>query len=688
MIDLKTLSLITQDGLQAFALGRILDGIAALRTILPYCATETILHAEVEGLEKNYQYMLSFLRKGGDDQTRGKVQTKIQQQGISLLEQASRTIRVGIGTDHYSKALNGVSPDVIDRWSSLLTPEEVGDTEDELFDLLWTSPIWTAQDTARWYDFFQWQRDMVQQHLAAAVFLSAWEYYDAEKVQLLNLLADSECHRTHIATITYLLLLRLRYRALVPLMPPLPDCLLSPKGRSLIAQVQHEMLIMLLSEKDMEQEMKETEVLTQELISNMNSMTIDKLKSVVEVKGRYLKKRFKRGFDINLSKASLLHMCKYLHRISHWFMPFDKNHPLFQSVMINEKGRENLKFSKLVDVVMDCDVDKIATLYFVANDKNISKISAQIEEQEFPDIENFVIPEYSIRFLIQDLYRFFLHSPLHTQILSPFSKTDKLLDFPELAALFTTDECVDCCYMLFELDEGKRAIALLDDLISREGASVPALMLKGQICMHYRNYTEAVSCLRTAEVLQPNNQGILRLLSESYAAMHRFDEELEYLQRLSELYPEEDSYRQLIPVAMAKAGRYEEALQLFFKLDYEKEEDAEDSPRLVAHIADTALILGKFDVAERYTQKELQQTESHQWQAHLRQGHIKLLQGDWKSSLDSYEQFVNTYCKQTDKDAKAALAEFQRAAEVLVDKGISAGDIQLIRDILQSASEQ
>ena len=51
MIDAKTLRLVTQNGLQGFAQGCILDGIAALRTLLPYCAAETILCAEAESLE-------------------------------------------------------------------------------------------------------------------------------------------------------------------------------------------------------------------------------------------------------------------------------------------------------------------------------------------------------------------------------------------------------------------------------------------------------------------------------------------------------------------------------------------------------------------------------------------------------------------------------------------------------------
>ena len=705
MIDLKTLRLITKNGSKSFGLGHILDGIDALRTLLPYCATETVIYAEAEGLEKNYHYMLSFLRQGGDDEKRSEVQAKIQRQGIILLEQASRAIRLSLNTDLYCKTLarlkdiyegsEGFQERILEAYkSSPLSGELEGVHQDDLFDLLWTSPLWTAQDTARWYDFFLGQRDMVQQHFMGGVFLSAWEHYDSEKIQLLNLLADSECHRTHITAVTYLLLLRLRHKELTALMPPLPDSLLSRKGRQLISQVQYEMLLMLISEKDMEKELKESETLSQELFAKIKSLNINDIKNIIEMKGRYLKNRLQRGLDPNLTKTPLLHSCEYMHRISHWFQPFDKKHPLFQSVMIDDKGNEKQKLSTMVDLILDCDVDKMATLYLVSNDKDFSKAVQAVEEQELPDLENAVIPEYTFRLLIQDLYRFFGHSPLSSQLVNPFRQELTLLDFPDLAILFSTDNCLSNCNLILELasyapeqNKGRLNLALtvLDNLIEREGASVPALLLKGMTLRQLKQYTEAISCVRSAEILQPDNTDILRFLIECYAIQHRFEEELEYLLRLSELLPENMKIRRLIPVTMNKIGRKEEALQLFFKLDYESTEDDEDYATIISNIADTALALDKLDIAERYTEKELELSDGKNWVAQLRMGHVRLLQGDWKRSLDCYEQFVNIFCELNKAEAKTAISEFNKSQEMLVSKGIKKEDLLLIHDILQAA---
>ncbi|MBP5393271.1 MAG: tetratricopeptide repeat protein [Bacteroidaceae bacterium] len=679
MIDAKTLRLITQNGLQNFAAGHILDGIAALRTLLPHCAAETIICAEADSLEENYHHMLSFLRGGGNDEKRSEVQEKIQRQGISLLEQASRAIRITQNKGRYCEALKTVSLE-----TDILETDE---RQDDIFDMLWTSPLWTSQDTALWYDFILRQRDMVQQNLTGALFLSLWEHYDAEKMQLLNILADSECHRTHIAAVTYLLLLRLRHKELVSLMPPLPDKLLSRKGRQLIAQVEYEFLLMLVSEKDMEMELKEAETLTNELLSGKQSLNINNIKGIVALKGRYLRNRLQRGLDINLSKLPLLHNCEYMRRISHWFQPFDKTHPLFQSVMIDEKGNEKHNLSMLVDLIMDCDVDKLATLYLAAHDKDFSKALQQLEDQELPDIENAVIPEYSFRFIMQDLYRFFVHSPLHSQLINPFRGEETLLDFPELATLFSAEDSISCCKLLFELGRYKQVLSILDNVINREGASVSALLLKGEVLKKQKKYGEAINQVRSAEMLEPENEDILRFLIECYAWLGRHEEELEYLQKLAEVVPDNKSLPLLIANAMDKIGRREEALSLFFKLDYEASQDDENYDKLVSSIANTALSLDKLDIAERYTKKELDLSDGKKWEPHLRMGHIRLLQNDWKSAIDSYEQFVNNFVEQLVPEANIALAKLRDSWEMLIRKGLKKEDLLLIHDILQAATD-
>ena len=234
-------------------------------------------------------------------------------------------------------------------------------------------------------------------------------------------------------------------------------------------------------------------------------------------------------------------------------------------------------------------------------------------------------------------------------------------------------------------------LTILDFCLKREGASASALLLKGKALRRQKQLSEAINCVRNAEILEPDNTDILRFLAECYAQQNRFEEELEYLQRLSELLPEDRTLRRLIPVTMSKLGRNEEAMQLLFKLDYESTENDEDYNAVIALIADTALSLGKIDIAERYTEKELEKRDEGLWMAQMRMGHIKLLQGDMKSAIDHYEQFINIYCKENGEDIKVALnvlnANWSKR-QMVNGQMVTSPNLLLIHDILQASSDK
>ena len=690
MIDIKTLNRILRESLHAFADGRILDGIDDLRMLLPYCTEDATVGAEIMSIEENYNHMLSFLRDGGNDDGRHRVQEKIRLRGLTLTLQACRAIRLNIGEDHYGKTWRRLHDTygtearkaVFAKWQSLLTPEERCETQDDVFDILWTEPLWTKQDTAFWYDFITQQQDMVQQHLAGALFLAAWEYCDTEKACLLTLLAETECHRTHITAVTYLLLLRLRHKDLPILMPGLPGKLRTGKGRQLVAEVQQEVLLMLVAEEDMKAEMEETELLGNSL-KTWETIDLDNVRAYAEIKARYLKNRLKRGLDPNLAKVSLLHSCKYLQRAAHWFLPLDKSHPLFQSVMVDEKGNEKQRLSLLVDLIMDCDVDKLATLYLISTDKDFSGVAQQLDSQELPDAESIIVPDYSVRYIVQDLYRFFLHSPLSSQVVNPFRAEQTLADIPELAPLFTADDRMRSCRLLHESGRNAQALEGIDKLIGQEGADAEKLLLKGQVQTSMECYPEAIASLQGADMLEPDNIDTLRLLSECYRQQERHEDEVETLQRLAALQPDDGSYRHLIAMAMTRAGRTEEALQLFFQLDYETEED---DALVIKSIACTAFALGRLDIAERYTRKELQLDESVTYLTYLRMGHIQLLQGHWKEGIDYYLKYVSDYCKENEETADQALILVREQLEALTARGVAKEDTRLVQDILQAAT--
>ena len=188
-------------------------------------------------------------------------------------------------------------------------------------------------------------------------------------------------------------------------------------------------------------------------------------------------------------------------------------------------------------------------------------------------------------------------------------------------------------------------------------------------------------------MLEPENTDILRFLKECYALQSRFEEELEYLQKLAELLPEDREIRLLIPIMLQKLKREEEALQLYFKLDYESTEDDKDYKTILSCIADTSLSLGKLDISERYTQKELELHDGKKPSALIRMGHIKLLEGNWKGSIDYYIQAIDLSLETSDQEPEITIEHIKADGKALVSKGIKKEDLLLIYDILQAATD-
>ncbi len=130
MIDNKTLNLITEKGLQSMASGHTLDGIAALRTLTPYCAGDDILRAKADNLEDSYSRMLAVLRHCGEDKMRNHVCPAIRRQAIALVQQVHRAIRLTRKDDLYSQTYTNLhdryghdmQKALTQKWASLNSP--------------------------------------------------------------------------------------------------------------------------------------------------------------------------------------------------------------------------------------------------------------------------------------------------------------------------------------------------------------------------------------------------------------------------------------------------------------------------------------------------------------------------------------------------------------------------------------
>ena len=166
-----------------------------------------------------------------------------------------------------------------------------------------------------------------------------------------------------------------------------------------------------------------------------------------------------------------------------------------------------------------------------------------------------------------------------------------------------------------------------------------------------------------------------------YEKLGRKDKQLETVQKLIRLKPDNDNYLTISSILLIELERYEEALKTLFHLDYLKP----DNMVYKSCIETCALHLRKFDVALRYNQAILENSDyKERYYEYLTAGHIHFAMGDWKEALTNYKKYM-TMAAQLNKIENRKIdpeREFLVSSKILTEMGISPSDIRLMHDMI------
>ena len=158
--------------------------------------------------------------------------------------------------------------------------------------------------------------------------------------------------------------------------------------------------------------------------------------------------------------------------------------------------------------------------------------------------------------------------------------------------------------------------------------------------------------------------------------------EKEYIQKLLALKPNEVSYLATAAVILDELEKYDQALEHLFHLDVLDP----DNPRFMGSIEICALHLRRFDVALRYNQALLQNTNYKDYfYEYLNAGNIHFIMGNWKEALNNYRRF-KAKAELINKKEKLSIdpdEEYVLSVKLLEKMGVSPSDIQLMRDMIQ-----
>lgn len=666
---------------------RIYSALEQLKIIARYCSNQQTI-SQTEELAENYHYMLSFLISGGKDENRNVVQEKTRLRAQELLRIAHRDIRLQEEHTWYSRTYwelirqYGDKPagELLRKWGENPMPDEQLQLQDHIFNLLWTSPMWDQKETAQWYEFISRQSDMVKIHLIGAVFLSAWEYCDKEKLSLLSLFTDTENPKLNALSITALILLNEQYPIGFTEYPQVRQLYKNNNIIKNIVVVLKEKLLMLQTIKAI----KEEDNILKEFSPDTSR---EKMNELVNRKLIHLGEMINKGLDVNLgNRSELWHKCEFLRdNISHWWMPFEKSSPAIEGMLIDKDGKFDKQAYKILDLPSECDIDRYSMFSFIANTGfKSSIIEGLAQAMNLPGIisetENTSYINY-MKMTMQNLYRIFMHSPIKGEIKNPFQRKQAYWLNPFFSENLTEENALELCREMVEADITDLPIFWIEKQSETYGTSYEMLKVKSECLYKNSKYTEAIDSLSQMLFLKEDDEWALNLIEKCYEKTNRRKLQLEIILKLIKIHPDNTDYVIRAAFTLMHMHRYEEALKYFFKLNYEEP----DNTKYQEVIEECALRLKKFDLVLRYNQTILEHKEEKDKYIHyLNAGHAYFGMGNWSEALTNYKKYkasLEQWNKEENENTDPE-KEFLKDYKMLEGFGIQLQDIMLMLDMM------
>lgn len=694
MLDIKTTKALHQQTTELLIKFHVAEALQGVVTMARESKDRDLISA-AEKEEGDYHHMLSFLQAKGPDKERGRMQDQLIKRLLQILDNSTRTIRLWHKKDLYAKTYNAfegktfeeVTNELWDKWDKELGKVERYDTQDLIFDFIWTMPQLKPKQTAAWYEFISRQDFLVQEHFVGAIIMSLWEYFDEEKLTLLTLFSESENKYVHATALIGFALMAQKYeKRIIQFKESLNLPTICTRNSLTLLHMMREMLLIRISAEALEKLHEfydKFKYRIQKGILNPESEEAEN-ETFEEEKAKamqLLKASLREGLDMDMNHKMLIPQSKFLKNISHWWLPYDEVRPQIQALFTKENG-EVSKGIKSIFNNDDCSANKYALCDMLLEHTKLQQLDAQIIEaqNQMDEFGELLSPTHKkkssphksdtslpVRKKMHNLKRFYGYSPI-AQILQEEIKVPDILILINnnlIKEYFEKEQINHICDMMYDARYYSMLIPFLEEKMRHEGATVDTLM-KLSIC-HSKEGNLKVACqyMEQAHFLDENNIDILEELSRIYKHLQKFEERLEILKELSKLSPEPILVDIEIANCYEDLRRYDEALPYLLKIDLFKEEG---SPLIRSKIALCYAMQRNYEKAEHYLQKALDMNHIILEIQHSIAGFIYFEQGQWIKAVSFYR--------------KMKINSFDTHCDFLRERGYSERDIQLLRDMI------
>jgi tetratricopeptide (TPR) repeat protein len=398
------------------------------------------------------------------------------------------------------------------------------------------------------------------------------------------------------------------------------------------------------------------------------------------------------GGDVFMSTFQMLKRFDFFNAMSNWFVPFIRDHPEIKN-SFSDKEDINLRLlESLEKAFYICNSDKysFAINFRAIPDQQRSMIVTNFEaefaqmkemasEEQILDqslVNNSIFIQY-----IQDIYRFYKVFPSRQEFDDIFQHRIRVSDLYFYKTCFERSGFSEkLASFHFDNDHYYDAIDVYESLMELNGPGNEYFEKIGYCYQKVGRFKKAIEYYRKAELYDADRQWILKKLGWCCLKLKEFQQALGYFKDASALQPEDVSLQMQVGQCYLLLKDYESALHQYAKLRF----FSPDNLKVLRPLAYCQFVLGKTELAAELYARILSLSSNPSAYDLMNAAHVRLCLAQRKEALHLYRQSL----LQATPGRAELMNAFDEDAQYLIQNGIPAGEIPLIRDYLMFQTEE
>lgn len=712
--------------------GRYKDSFTLMRKRLVEAPIPGALN-QLSQAESTYRYMLDYFTKGLEDPGRDSMLADIRFSLRNIAQRLEKEAQVSDSPDLYYSTLRMCRLRPTDLQASVAKiielkanadlalsagqyPDEVmsglESEEEKIFNTLWTSDQLTEAD------FRAISESIMNETLPfttaalaiSATGLSLMRFYNRDAMLLLCTLATSTDFRISSRALATLVLALNRWRKTAADDSRLAGALsvlldMEGMSRKIISVVK---TVIRTRDTDRVSRKLEREVIPglmqfgPDIIEKMKKQTEDSSfadleanpeweellrNSGLEEKLRELTEMQSDGADVMMVAFSNLKGYPFFRQVRNWMLPFSVQHPALRKLhSIDDNGLTSL----LEMSGMMCDSDKYSFAFSLTSMPEtqrkvvLSQMKAHTEQMK-ENMQEYKLLKAGMEFddeltrYFRDLYRFHKLFAKRAEFYDPFAETLDFTTVPVVEEVMdSTDDLAAVAEFYFKRGYYADALPLLQS-VARASSLTPHVWEKIGFCLEKQpnGNKEAIEAYMKAQLFNPESRWLAKRLGICYRREQDYRNAVDYLRMA---LPEDGSFDRtlslLITDTLMEAGRWEEALNELYRVDYESPDD----PEVLRRMARCAFRSGDMDKCSKLLNSI--PTLALAEEDYRMLGHVAFLEKNFEDAARRYRQTVRP-----NDDKRLWKSQILTDVDIIENLGGSRSDLLLLLESLAYSLE-